>query len=229
MKAIGYVRVSTEEQASSGVSLAAQADKVRAYAALYEIELVDVVEDAGQSAKTLGRPGLQLALEAIRDGAADALIVAKLDRLTRSVVDLSTLIHEYFGDRAKHPASLLSVGDQVDTRSAAGRLVLNILMSVSEWEREAIGERTKTALRYKMEQGAHIGAVPYGFERDGTRLAAVEEEAEIIDRIRRLRAEGASLRDIAEALNGDGIRTKRGSAWAANTVKRVLDRAARIA
>lgn len=227
MRVVGYVRVSTEEQAGSGVSLAAQAEKIQQYAALYDLELVAVVEDAGQSAKSLNRPGIQQALEMLRSGEAQGLVVAKLDRLTRNVVDMAGLIDGYFGDRSKHQASLLSVADQVDTRTAAGRLVLNVLMSVAQWEREAIGERTSTALRYKMAQGEHVGAVPYGYERtEDNRLVEVEEEAEVVARIRELRAAGASLRDIAAALNADGIKTKRGAQWAAVTIKRVLDRTA---
>ena len=142
IRVVGYVRVSTEEQASHGVSLAAQTAKIRAYAALYELELVDVVEDAGQSAKTLNRPGLQQALTMSRSGAAQGLLVAKLYRMSRSVSDVATLIDSYFGDRARYQATLLPVADQVDTRTAAGRLVLNVLAAVSQWEREAIGERT---------------------------------------------------------------------------------------
>lgn len=129
MQVIGYTRVSTEEQAREGVSLAAQEAKLRAYAELYELDLVEVVIDAGQSAKTLARPGLQAALAGLEGGRAQGLVVAKLDRLTRSVRDLGTLLETYFKSRF----NLLSVADQVDTRSAAGRFVLSLLTSVAEW------------------------------------------------------------------------------------------------
>ncbi|MGV8124845.1 MAG: recombinase family protein [Candidatus Xenobiia bacterium LiM19] len=84
---------------------------------------------------------MQCALQMIRDGQAQGLLVAKVDRLTRSIVDLKTLTTEYFSEKSNCHASLFSVSDQVDTRSAGGRLVLNVLMSVAQWEREAIGER----------------------------------------------------------------------------------------
>ena len=87
-KAIGYIRVSTDRQADHGVSLEAQKAKLTAYAALYDLELVEVIVDPGASAKTLKRPGLQRALQLLRQGQATALLVAKLDRLTRSVKDL---------------------------------------------------------------------------------------------------------------------------------------------
>jgi DNA invertase Pin-like site-specific DNA recombinase len=215
MKVIGYVRVSTEEQASSGVSLAAQAGKLQAYAALYDLELIDIVEDAGQSAKSLNRPGLQRVLESLRNGHAQGVLVAKLDRLTRNVADMAALITDYFGDRARHAATLLSVADQVDTRTAAGRLVLNILASVSQWEREAIGERTRTALQYKKEQGVRLGAPALG---------ADEHELSTLARIRELRSESMSLREMAATLTSEGHRTKRGGKWAPETLRKVLVR-----
>ncbi len=135
-RTIAYLRVSSDKQADRGVSLDAQRAKLKAYAELYELDLVDVVVDAGLSAKSLDRPGLQRALGMLKAGDAEALLVVRLDRLTRSVVDLGTLVERYI---APGKAALLSVGEQIDTRSAAGRLVLNVLASVSQWEREAIG------------------------------------------------------------------------------------------
>ncbi|HEY4000524.1 MAG TPA: recombinase family protein [Candidatus Xenobia bacterium] len=211
MKVIGYTRVSTEEQATQGVSLAAQADKLRAYAALYDLELVDVVEDAGQSAKTLNRPGLQRVLELLRTGQAEGLLVAKLDRLTRSVADMAHLINDYFGDRARHQVTLLSVADQVDTRTASGRLVLNILSSVSQWEREAIGERTRAALAHLKQAGVKLGAPPL---TDATTIA----------RIVALRHDGMTYRQIATALQTEGRPTMRGGRWGPETIRKVLGR-----
>src|SRR5438132_4732920 len=112
-KAIGYIRVSTDKQAEHGVSLEAQQAKLTQYAALYDIELVEVIVDAGVSAKTLDRPGLQRALGMLRKVQTHALLVAKLDRLTRSVEDLGELIRTVF---VPGKADLLSVGEQIDTR-----------------------------------------------------------------------------------------------------------------
>jgi len=128
-RTIAYVRVSTDKQADRGVSLDAQRAKVKAYAELYDLDLAEVIVDAGESAKSLDRPGLKRALGILKAGDAEALLVVKLDRLTRSVVDLGTLVERYF---APGKAALLSVGEQIDTRSAAGRLVLNVLASVRQ-------------------------------------------------------------------------------------------------
>jgi DNA invertase Pin-like site-specific DNA recombinase len=207
MKVIGYARVSTEEQAREGVSLEAQEAKLRAYAELYELDLVEVVVDAGYSAKTLVRPGLQTVLTGLEAGRAGGLLVAKLDRLTRSVRDFSTLLETYFKSRF----TLLSVADQVDTRSASGRLMLNLLTSMAEWERETIGERTAAALAHKKAQGAKLGAPSL-------------EHPQTLARMLELKASGMTYRAVCQALTSEGFPTLKGGAWRPGTVKRILDR-----
>ena len=222
MKVLGYVRVSTQEQANEGVSLAAQEAKLRAYCAALDLELVAVVADAGVSAKSLERPGLTQALALLDSGAAEGLLVVKLDRLTRSVRDLGALLDGYFSARF----SLLSVSDSIDTRTAAGRLVLNLLTSVASWEREACAERTSAALRHKVAVGEHVGAPRLGTRVEAGNLVADQDEAETVARIRSLAAEGKTLRAIASVLDQEGRRTKRGGKWAAETVRKVLARQA---
>ena len=219
-RTIAYLRVSTDKQADAGVSLDAQQDKARAYAALYDLELVEVIVDAGESAKTLDRPGLQRALALLKNGKADALLVAKLDRLTRSVVDLGKLIETYF---APGKAALLSVSEQIDTRSAAGRLVLNILASVSQWERENIAERTRDAMRHKQANGEYIGGgSPYGFQLVNGELVADAAEQGVIQQARELRDSGLSLAAVAKELDRRGIQARNGKAFAAMQISRMV-------
>ena len=226
MKVIGYVRVSTEEQATNGQSLDAQRAKLEAYASLYDLELVEIITDAGASAKSLNRPGLQDALAKLRRGAADGLVIAKLDRLTRNVGDWQKLIDAYFGEKAGK--QLFSVADSIDTRTAAGRLVLNVLLSVAQWEREAIGERTRDALQHKIAKGERCGKVRFGYElaADGKTLVAVPTEQEAIALMKELRAAGQTLRDIAAELNRRNVATKEGGQWKHTTVSGILARAA---
>ena len=226
MKVIGYIRVSTDEQASHGQSLDAQRAKIEGYAKLYDLELVAVIEDAGQSGKSLNREGLQRALTMLRKGNADGIVIAKLDRLTRSVGDWQALIDGYFGD--KPGKQLFSVGDSIDTRTAAGRLVLNVLLSVAQWEREAIGERTRDALQHKISKGERCGKVRFGYDlaADGKTLVPNRREQEAIGLIRELRARGESLRRIAIELNDRGIPTKEGRPWMHMSVAGILARAA---
>jgi len=221
MRVIGYVRVSTEEQSNKGVSLDAQRAKLEAYAELYELELLDVIVDAGFSAKTLDRPGLQQALVKLDNGDAEAMLVYKLDRLTRSVSDMGTLINNYFGSRF----NLLSVSDQIDTRSAAGRLVLNVLTSVAQWEREVISERTQVALAHKKAQGEHVGSASFGYKMVEKKLARVEQEHQTIAVIQDMRNQGHTLQAIADYLNANGYQTQRGGKWYPTTITNVLKKA----
>jgi site-specific DNA recombinase len=221
-RTIAYLRVSTDKQADKGVSLDAQRAKVAAYAALYDLVLVETIEDAGYSAKTLDRPGLARALDMLRRGEADALLVVKLDRLTRSVRDLGELVERHF---APGRAALLSVGEQIDTRSAAGRLVLNVLASVSQWEREAIGERTATAMQHKIALGEFTGGEPpYGFKvaGDGVQLERDEGEQEVIAAAKELRAASLSLRAVSAALAARGLLSRTDRPFRAEQVARMV-------
>jgi len=220
-RVIAYIRVSTDEQATSGVSLAAQEAKLRAYCTALDLVLVAVETDAGASAKTLARPALARALHALRRGDADALLVAKLDRLTRSVRDLGTLLEDHF---AVGRAGLIVVGESVDTRTASGRLLLNLLVSVSQWEREAIGERTSTALQHLKSQGRRVGAIPFGsaLAEDGETLIPVDSEQTVIARATALRSAGLALRAIGETLAHEGHRSRTGKPFLASQIQRMI-------
>ncbi len=219
-RVVAYCRVSTEEQASSGVSLAAQEAKLRAYCLAMDLELVCVESDAGVSAKTLDRPALARALAALDSGAADALVVVKLDRLTRSVRDLADLLEQYFS--ADH--GLISLGESVDTRTAAGRLVLNVMTSVAQWEREAIGERTSSALQHMKAQGKRVGAVPYGYAlaEDGVSLIPNTYELAIIASVKSLRTNGSSMRAISATLALHGYKSRNGKRFDPQQIARMI-------
>ena len=220
MKTIGYVRVSTDRQADTGVSLEAQEAKIRAMATVRGAELADVIVDGGESAKDLNRPGVQRLLALVNGGKADAVIVAKLDWLTRSVKDLCGLLELF----EKRKVALISVAESLDTSSAAGRLVITIMGAVSQWEREAIGERTRDALRHKRSQGQRVGNIAFGsrLAADGEHLEPEPTEQAALAEICRLRGEGATLRG---ALNHCSYRTRRGTPWRLESVARVLRRA----
>ena len=152
MRVIGYVRVSTEEQGKEGVSLALQEAKIKEYCRLYELDLARIESDPGFSAKTLDRPGIKSALDDLRrtktvrkadTHSFDGIVIYKLDRLTRSISNWDQLIQEFFNEKAGK--RLFSVSDQIDTRTANGRMFLNLIMTIAQWEREIIAERTAEA------------------------------------------------------------------------------------
>ena len=220
-KAIGYIRVSTRDQAESGVSLEAQRTKIEAYAVLHDLDLVDVIEDAGFSAKSLDRPGMADLLRLIRGRKVGVVIVAKLDRITRSVRDLGEPIELF----QRSGVEFASVGDNIDTSTASGRLVLNVMGSVSQWEREAIGERTSEALAVMRSNGRRISRhAPYGFRFDGQGWVEDEHEQRGVDFMRQLRADGLSLRRIAAELERHGHHNRQGRRLSAQTIANVLKR-----
>ncbi len=225
-RTVAYLRVSTDKQADRGISLEVQRDKVSRYAALYDLDLVDVVEDAGHSGKSLDRPGLQRALSMLKSKDADALLVVRLDRLTRSVRDLGALVESTFNRSA-----LLSVSEQIDTRTAAGRLVLNVLASVAQWEREAIAERTSSAMRHMRDNRRFTGGQPpFGFRAlDSGALVEDAGEQAIVSEVRRLDADGLSVPEIAASLAAAGHVSRAGRPLSRTQVRRIVASAVRDA
>ena len=194
-RVIGYIRVSTSMQAESGLSIEAQRAKIEAYCVCHDLTLAEVIVDAGESAKNLERPGIQSLLAQVEAGAVDGVVIAKLDRLTRSMRDLHQLLEQVFSKVQLH-----SVAESINTSSAAGRLVLNVLMSVAEWEREAIGERTSAALQAKRAKGESVGNPRYGWRWEDGAWVEDPREQRNLELIRELRQRGLSLRKIKAEL-----------------------------
>jgi DNA invertase Pin-like site-specific DNA recombinase len=207
LRLIGYVRVSTDEQARSGLGAAAQRVKITEAVAREGHELVEMVIDDGQHGTTLQRPGLRQGLEMIAACEADGLIAAKLDRVSRSVIDFATLLAWFDDSRA----TLMILDPVIDTASPSGRLVANVFASVGQWEAEVIGERTTDSLAAKRARGERIGR------------AAVIEDPNLTKNIREMRGQGMTLRAIVDRLNSQGVPTLRGSAsWQVSAVQSVL-------
>jgi len=221
IEAVGYVRVSTAEQADSGLSLESQMASLRAQATANGWKLIGIHEDAGVSAKNLDRPGLKAALADLHGGRV--LLAVKMDRLTRSVRDLYDLVEQI----ERRGAEWACVQEKFDTTTATGRLMLNMIVQLSQWEREVIGERTSDALAAKRRRGERLGTTPLGFRTvivDG--VATVETDAEemvTVEMARGLRADGLSMQKIAAELTRRGRKTKRGGSWRSATVANILN------
>jgi DNA invertase Pin-like site-specific DNA recombinase len=206
-RALGYVRVSTAEQANSGAGLAAQRKAIRDECKRRGWELVEILADKGYSAGSLKRPAVQDAFE--RLGARDrAQIVAKLDRLSRSLLDFAGTV-----ERAKSKGwAVLSLDNELDMTTPQGKMMVHMLAVFAEFERERIGERNVEALAVKRAEGVQLGRP--------RQLAP-----KVVARIKGLRTRGHSLAAIAERLNSDDVPTAHGGAkWHPSTVKAVLDR-----
>jgi DNA invertase Pin-like site-specific DNA recombinase len=209
---IGYIRVSTEEQADSGAGLAAQRTAIVTEARRRGWGEADLtfVEDAGYSGKDLNRPGIALALDALREHKADTLVVSKLDRLSRSMLDFAGLMSR----STKEGWALVALDLGVDTTTPQGEMMANVLATFSQFERRLIGQRTKDALAVRKAAGARLGR-PRSIPPD------------ISGRIVAERSSGATLRSIVDGLNYDGVPTaKGGRKWWVATVQAVLSQAA---
>ena len=217
-RAVAYVRVSTPGQAETGISLEAQEAKLRALASLNDYVLADLICDEGESGRSLRRPGAQAVLRMVRRGEVDAVLVARLDRLTRSVRDLVDLIELC----NRKGVALVSAQESLNTGTAAGRMVVHMLGVVAQWQREDISERTTQALAHIRAQGRRAGTVPYGYvaDEDG-RLTEDPAEQDDLAELRRLRATGLSLRATAAELTAQGRRNRNGGPWHATSVRRL--------
>ncbi len=208
MRVLGYVRVSTEEQADSRAGIEAQRAAIIAEAEKRGWTILTVVEDAGYSGKDLKRPGVQEALTTLADGGADALVVAKLDRLSRSMLDFASLMNA----AQKQKWALVALDLGVDTSTPSGEMMANVLAVFAQFERRLISQRTKEALAAKRASGVRLG-------RPSTLSRQVER------RILRERQAGKTLAGIAAKLNADGVPTAQGGArWHPATIRSVVSR-----
>jgi DNA invertase Pin-like site-specific DNA recombinase len=209
MRAVAYARVSTAEQSQSGAGLAAQVGAIEAEVARRNWELIEVVEDAGFSARDLNRPGIKKALEMLAAGDADALLVSKLDRLSRSVLDFATLMEQ----SRKQGWGLVAMDIGVDSTTPSGEVMANVMAAFAQFERRLIGQRTREALEQRRQQGVVLG-----------RPRLITEDTASV--IRNYRADGLTYAEIAASLEADGIAPPGGAAWRPSTLNRVLARAA---
>lgn len=229
---VGYVRVSTDEQASTGVSLDAQTAAIQAYCAMRRLEVSEIVVDAGVSAgKPLAsRDGGRRVLDLVRSGNVGAVVAFKLDRVFRDCADCLAVVRDW--DRRGISLHLVDLGGQtVDTGTAMGRFFLTVMAGAAELERNLVGERTKAALAHLKANGVRLGRDALGWQRTdasderGRRiLTDLADETVTVHRIVALHRDGLTLRAIAERLAREGHRTKRGGRWHASTVRAVLRR-----
>lgn len=164
LRVVGYSRVSTLEQSREGVSLDNQEHKIRAYADLKDMELVEMIVEEGKSGKTMNRPGLQKILNLVNNKQIDGVICYKLDRLTRKTRDLLYLIEDIF---TKNNIQFISLNENIDTSSASGKFFLTVMGALSQMERDQISERTTDALQELVRQGRRLGSpdkTPLGFK-----------------------------------------------------------------
>jgi DNA invertase Pin-like site-specific DNA recombinase len=202
----GYVRVSTDDQAGSGLGLSAQRQAISEACRLRSWGLHTVFEDAASGRSLDGRPGLQEALTSVNRGEAAGLIVAKLDRLSRSLLDFAGLMEQ----SRREGWALVALDLGVDTSTPQGELMATVLASFAQFERRLIGQRTKEALAELKASGVQLG-----------RPRLVGDD--VVAYVQQLRFDGLTMRQAADRLNTEGVPTGTGSGqWFGSTVSRLL-------
>ncbi len=218
---VGYVRVSTGEQAEAGISLHLQRHRVAAYCAAHGLVLAGVEADEGISAKAArNRPGLQRALVALRRGEVAGLVAVKLDRLSRTTRDVLDLV----AAAEREGWALHSIDERLDSTTPTGKFTLTILAALAQLEREQIGERTRAAMAELRRQGRRTSRfAAFGSCHKEGRLVPVEEEQRLLRRILELRSQGLGPRRIANTLNsGDVANPRSGRPWHYGSIKAIL-------
>lgn len=226
MKLIGYVRVSSAGQ-EDNTSLEDQQRRIQQYCSAMGYELVETFVEVGSGKSSKTRPEFQNALNAVQDR-ADGIIAIKLDRIARNTRDVLTLVEDVL---EPHNKSLVLLDLNVDTSTPTGKMILTIMSAVATLERSAIIERTSNGRAYKKSQGLYAGGAPrFGLKavEGANQLVTAPEEQKVINLILSLRQQGKSMAVIAEALNAEGYKSKRGGAWYASSVKNVLDRSGNL-
>lgn len=221
-QAIGYIRVSTEQQADEGVSLEAQKSKIKSWCDLNDYKLIAIYEDAGISGAVQidKRPGLLSAMAEVKNCNADALIVVKRDRLARDRM-VAGMVEQIV---SKQGAKVLTTDGGGNGDTAEDMLMRGMQDLFAEYERLLISFRTKTALAHKKANGEKYAPVPFGYKEIEGKLEAVKKETQLVAEIISRRAAGATLRSIADWLNDKGIIGKQGGKWHASSVSYVLKR-----
>lgn len=223
-KAVGYIRVSSDEQAATGFGLVTQEAAIRSFAASQGYELLEIVADAGVSGATrpAEREGFGRVLELAGEGAFSILLVWKFDRLARQIVYAVTAANDL---QKESGVQLRSVTEPIDTATAMGRTVFAILAGMAEQERQVITERTFLGRREKASRGGFAGGrAPYGYRRAVTGGLEVDEvEADVVRRIFAMNDQDLTLQAIADRLNEDGVRGREGGIWRPGTIAYVID------
>lgn len=201
-KKIGiYARVSTSEQAKEGYSIDAQIRKGKSYVELFELEVesIKIYTDEGKSAKNLKRVSLQKLISDVERGEIDTIIINKLDRLSRNVLDVYYLIEFLI----EYNCDLISIGDNLDIKSATGRVVVGILAVLAQFERDQDVERTESSIIEMLNQELYpFASCPYGYQKDENKKITVnKDEAMIINKIIDYLIEGIPLLRIIENIN----------------------------
>ncbi|WP_214482829.1 recombinase family protein [Bacillus sp. SM2101] len=215
-----YCRVSTEEQASEGYSISAQLQTLRQYVHLYDWQIAEEYVDEGISGKDIkGRPAMQRMILDVEKDKFQAVLVWKISRLSRNMLDTLVLLDKF----EEFDVKFISYSENFDTGSPIGRLVVQLMASIAEMERNTLSENVKLGMTQRAKEGSWNGGVVFGYDSIEKELIVNPIEAEIVQLIFTLYIEGKGLKAIANHLNKTGYRTKRSKHFSINSIATILD------
>ena len=220
IRAALYARVSTEEQADQGYSLAAQLQMLRDFCEVFEMDIAGEYVDDGYSGTNTRRPAYRRMFSPDERQRWDALVVIKMDRIHRNSKNFMLMIE----DLSKNGQSFFSTTERIDTTTAVGRFAMDVIQRIAQLESEQIGERTKFRMKQKAEQKDGIMGFqpPYGYSIADGELISIPEEQIVVKRIFGSYLENSTLDEIASELNSSFIRTRNGNQWNKYNLRNIL-------
>jgi len=225
MKAVGYIRVSTDKQVKEGISIDNQAERIKSFCEREGLDLIEIIFDEGISGgKNRSRPGFVKLLDMIQSREMEILVLYSLERLSRDMLTLLSL-ERYLNE---YDIALYTVEGRVDTSTMDGWMSFAMKAFMSEMERRQVKYRTKRAMEHLKKNGKVAGEIPYGYKRVGDQLIEIEEEQGVIREANELYNNGCNLSQIARKLTRDGKLTRTGKPWTAQQVKRLLNGYTRV-
>ncbi len=218
MRAIGYSCLNTLSQKPKNLTLEDQDKTIRDFVTKQGWDLVQIYQETTTSTNSQSQPILDQIIVDSGKTSFDVLVIARLDRLTRNIRQLNTLINEMC---MKNGVQLLSIEEGFDTRTDCGKLGLRLIDIITKWDTKRISDRTREIIARKRAKGERVGHAPFGFTYKDKKLVAVEQELDTVKVIREQREKGLSYHKIAKYLNDRKVASKRGGIWYAETVKTV--------
>lgn len=216
-----YVRVSTEMQSAEGYSIDGQINQIKEYCNFHHFEVKDIYADRGISGKSMNRPALQRMLHDANEGHIDCVMVYKTNRLARNTSDLLKIVE----DLHKQNVEFFSLSERMEVNTSSGKLMLQILASFSEFERNNIVENVFMGQTRRAQEGYYQGNLPIGYDKipdSKHELMINQHEANIVKYIFESYAKGHGYRKIANALNHKGYVTKKGNPFSISAITYIL-------
>lgn len=220
MKTIGYIRVSSDKQATDGTSLDSQIEKIISFCKIHDLGIPEIIKDEGFSGYKGIRPGFNSVIEQIKNNQVDAVVVYSISRFARNIKQTSEVMELIKTNKIKFYS--ITEGMNLDVGSPMGSFLINLFASLAQFESEQSGQRIKDVKRFNRANGLRYSSPIYGFDNKEKILTVNPVEMDVVKTIIDLHTKGWSMNEICIMLNNKGIKTKRGNIWFRTQIRKVL-------